>query len=430
MAFDFGALAAGFSTGAAESIESRNKQIRNGATKELDQLVQEATAKEKGLRTERDTLTEQAKQLSTYANAQGIGFTKSQILGLIQQPPVAKKLIEDLNNKKDLRDVDFASIFKVTKPGTEMEPEEFARKKTSIAVDQGAGKPTPVVRGAFGFASPGVAQAEREFESVSGRTAAEVRGIARGRVDMGADFKPTVGTLDLSQFGNPESLSNVQNKLRDLMAAGEDLNSEKAKPLLAKLRADSIIKDMFDKEGAGPDGKPRTTAAINSVMDKSLRAALDPFVIKGVVRFDSTVNDYVPITGDADSIKNFMEHKNKLIQDQAKALGILDKDNKIIGGRNSADALLPYANIEDGKVVSWKSVVTPVATANPDAAVPKVGGGTAPVVASNIETPAKVILTPDGKGIDRAAMAKAYKPGQKIADSQGNIKTWNGMSLQ
>jgi hypothetical protein len=132
------------------------------------------------------------------------------------------------------------------------------------------------------------------------------------------------------------------------------LKSEKAKPLLAKLRADSIIKDMFKE--TGEDGKPRTTAAINSVLDKSLRAGLDPFVIKGTVRFDPSVNDYVPITGDAEAIKNFMEHKNKLIQDQARALGILDKDNKIIGGRNATDALLPYANIEDGKVISWKSV--------------------------------------------------------------------------
>jgi hypothetical protein len=420
MAFDFGALVAGFSTGAAESIESRNKQIRNGATRELDQLVQEATAKEKGLRTERDILTEQAKQLSTYANAQGIGFTKSQILGLIQQPPVAKKLIEDLNNKKDLRDVDFASIFKVTKPGTEMEPEEFARKKTSIAVDQGVGKPRPVVRGAFGFESPGVAQAEREFESVSGRTAAEVRGIARGRVDMGADFKPTVGTLDLSQFGNPESLSNVQNKLRDLIASGEDLKSDKAKPLLAKLRADAVIKDMF-KEDKGEDGKPRTTAAINSVMDKSLRAGLDPFVIKGVVRFDPAVNDYVPITGDADSIKNFMEHKNKLIQDQARALGILDKDNNIIGGRNASDALLPYANIKDGKVVSFKSVVAPVTEA-PDAAVPRVGGGTAPVISAQ---PIAIPKGADGKA-DRARLV----PGQQYTGDGGKIRTWNGVSWQ
>jgi hypothetical protein len=247
---------------------------------------------------------------------------------------------------------------------------------------------------------------------------------------MGADFKPTEGTIDFKQFGNPESLANVQNRLRDLIASGEDLKSEKAKPLLAKLRADSVIKDMFDKEGAGPDGKPRTTAAINSVMDKSLRAGLDPFVIKGTVRFDPAANDYVPVTGDAEAIKNFMDHKNKLIQDQAKAMGILDNENKIVGGRNASDALLPYANIKDGQVISWKSVIAPVANATPDAAAPKVGGGTAPVVASDIETPAKVILTQDGKGIDRAAMAKAYKPGQKIADSKGNVKTWNGMSLQ
>jgi hypothetical protein len=419
MAFDFKALAAGFSTGAATSIESRNKQIRNGATKELDQLVQEAAAKEKGMRTERDTLTEQAKQLATYVNGQGIGFTKTQILGLIQQPPVAKKLIEDLNNKKDLRDVDFASIFKVTKPGTEMEPEEFVRKKTSIAVDQDAGKPTPVVRGAFGFASPGVAQAEREFEAVSGRTAAEVRGIARGRVDLGADFKPTVGTLDLSQFGNPESLANVQNRLRDLIAAGEDLNSPKAKPLLAQLRADAVIKDMFKE--TGEEGKPRTTSAINTVLDKSLRAGLDPFVIKGTVRFDPAANDYVPVTGDAESIKNFMDHKNKLIQDQSRALGILDKDNKIIGGRNASDALLPYANIEDGKVVSWKSVIAPVAEA-PPAAVPKVGGGTAPVIS---EKPLAIPKTRAGK-IDGTKLV----PGQTYTAADGTTKTWNGSSWQ
>lgn len=419
MAFDFGALVAGFSTGAAESIESRNKQIRNGATKELDQLVQEAAAKEKGMRTQRDALTEQANQLASFANAQGVGFTKTQILGLIQQPATAKTVIEELKNKKDLRDVDFANIFKVTKPGTEMDPEEYTRRKTSIPVDQTAGKATPVVRGAFGFESSGVAQAEKEFQAVSGRTAAEVRNIARGNVEMGDAFKPTVGTIDLSQFGNPESLSNVQNKLRDLIAAGEDLKSDKAKPLLAKLRADAVIKDMF-KEDKGDEGKPRTTAAINSVMDKSLRAGLDPFVIKGVVRFDPTVNDYIPVTGDADAIKNFMDHKNKLIQDQAKALGILDKDNNIIGGRNASDALIPYANIKDGKVVSFKSVVAPV-TETP-AAAPKVGGGTAPVI--SVE-PIAIPKGADGKA-DRARLV----PGQQYTGDGGKIRTWNGVSWQ
>jgi hypothetical protein len=425
MAFDFGAFVSGFSTGAAESIESRNKQIRNGATRQLDELVQQAEAKEKGLKTERDTLSQQARQLATFRGANNIGLTQSQILGLIQQPETAKALITELRNKKDLSDVDFSTVFKVAKPGTEMPVEDYITRRTSIAKDQQVKQPTKVVRGAFGLESPAMGQVEREFEASTGRSAAEVRAIAAGRIDMGEDFKPTEGTIDFKQFGNPESLSNVQNRLRDLIAAGENLNSEKAKPLLAKLRADAVIKDMF-KEDKGEEGKPRTTAAINSVMDKSLRAGLDPFVIKGVVRFDPAVNDYVPITGDADSIKNFMEHKNKLIQDQARALGILDKNNNIVGGRNANDALLPYANIEDGKVVSWKSVTakdTKDKTAEtPAAAAPKVGGGTAPVIS---EKPLAIPKTNTGK-IDGTKLV----PGQTYTAADGTIKTWNGSSWQ
>lgn len=421
MAFDFGALVAGFSTGAAESIESRNKQIRNGATKQLDELVQEATAKEKKLLTERDTLTEQANQLASFRGANNIGLTKTQILGLIQKPEVAKSLIEELKNKKDLSDVDFSTVFKVEKPGTEMPPEEYIRKRTSIPKDQAVAKARPVVRGAFGFESPGVAQAEKEFEAVSGKSAAEVRAIAAGKIDMGEDFKPTEGVIDFKQFGNPESLSNVQNRLRDLIAAGETLESEKAKPLLAKLRADSIIKDMFKE--TGEDGKPRTTAAINSVLDKSLRAGLDPFVIKGTVRFDPSLNDYVPITGDAEAIKNFMEHKNKLIQDQARALGILDKDNKIIGGRNATDALLPYANIEDGKVISWKSVTAADKNKDKEAPPEKPAPATPKAVIS--AEPIAIPKTADGK-IDGTKLV----PGQQYKGDGSKIKIWNGVSWQ
>jgi hypothetical protein len=185
--------------------------------------------------------------------------------------------------------------------------------------------------------------------------------------------------------------------------------------LLAQLRADAVIKDMFKEKGE--DGKPRPTAAINSVMDKSLRAGLDPFVIKGVVRFDPSVNDYVPITGDADAIKNFMEHKNKLIQDQARALGILDKDNKIIGGRNASDALLPYANIEDGKVISWKSVTAPEKPKEPKDKTSE----TPPVSEKAIPIP----KTADGK-IDGTKLVS----GQKYNAADGTVKTWNGKSWQ
>ena len=415
MAFDITALFAGVSSGVAESIEGRNKQIRNGAVKQLDQLVSEAEAKEKGLKTERDTLSQQARQLSSFRGANNIGLTQDQIIGLIQQPETAKALIEELKNKKDLSEVDMATVFKVGKPGTQMPPEDYIAKKTSIAIPTKE-EPAKVVRGAFGFESPALKQAEAEFESVSGRKASEVKAIARGKVDLGADFKPMEGTVDLRQFGNPESLSNVQNKLRDNIANGESLNTPTNKKLLEKLRADATIKSMFEGDGEG--GKPRTTAAINSVIDKSLRAGLDPFVVKGVVRFDPTVNDYVPITGDAAAIKSFIDHKNKLIQDQAKALGILDKDGNVKGGRNATDALLPYANIEDGKVVSWKSAaVPPKADGEPTTpAAPK---------AAVSEKPLTIPKTADGK-IDGTKLIA----GQKYTSSDGSIKTWNGTSWQ
>ena len=419
MAFDITALFAGVSSGVAESVETRNKQIRNGAVKQLDRLVEEAEAKEKGLRTERDVLTQQARQLSTFRGANGIGLTQDQILGLIQQPETAKALIEELKNKKDLSDVDMSSVFKVAKPGTQMPPEEYIAKKTSI-VKQETKEPEPVVRGAFGLQSPAVSQVEAEFEATTGRKAAEVRGIAKGKVDLGAEFKPVEGTIDLKQFGNPEALSTVQNKLRDNIANGQDLGTPENKKLLNKLRADATIKSMFEGDGEG--GKPRTTSAINSVIDKSLRAGLDPFVVKGVVRFDPQTNDYVPISGDTKAIADFMDHKNKLIQSQAKALGILDKDNKIVGGRNASDALLPYANIEDGKVVSWKSAVTPKPAAEeaPTAPAPKVGAPSAVT-----EKALSIPKTQDGK-IDGTKLVA----GQKYTAADGSVKTWNGTSWQ
>lgn len=418
MGFNFGAFAAGFGEGAAKSIETRNTAIRKGALTELDRLVGEAESKEKGLRTQRDLLTQQAKQLASFRGANNVGLTETQILGLIQQPETAKALIQELKGKKNLEEVDLAKVFQVGDEGTRMTPEEFIAKSTSV-VKAPAG-PEVKSRTAFGLESPALRQAEADFEAASGRKAADVRGIARGAVDLGADFKPMAGTIDLSQFANPEAISTVQNKLRDNIAKGEALDTPDNKKLLSKLRADATIKAMFEGDGEG--GKPRTTAAINSVLDKSLRAGLDPFVVKGVVRFDPQTNDYVPITGDTKSISEFMDHKNKLIQSQAKALGILDKDNKIIGGRNASDALLPYANIEDGKVVSWKSAVAPKPAVEeaPVPAGPKVGAPS-----SVTENAIPIPKTADGK-IDGTKLVA----GQKYTAADKTIKTWNGVSWQ
>jgi hypothetical protein len=37
---------------------------------------------------------------------------------------------------------------------------------------------------------------------------------------------------------------------------------------------------------------------------------------------------------------------------------LISRDGKVLGGRNAEDAIAPYANIEDGKIVSWKNAAT------------------------------------------------------------------------
>ena len=84
--------------------------------------------------------------------------------------------------------------------------------------------------------------------------------------------------------------------------------------------------------------------------------------------------------------------------------------------------------------VSWRkpqapagNLETPVTTP-----APKVAGGASVTkpAEQDITTPAAAILTADGKGVNRQAMQKAYKPGQQITLPNGSIKTWNGMTLQ
>ena len=301
-----------------------------------------------------------------------------------------------------------------------MDPEEYVRRTTSIAKDQEAGKATPAVRGAFGFASQGVAQAEKEFETVSGRTAAEVRAIARGRVDMGEDFKPTVGQLNLSQFAKPEGVADLQNKLADRIARGEDIKSPESIALQNQLSARTRVKEMFKEPG--DEAKPRAASAINSAIDRSLKANLYPYEKSGVIRWEKDNPEPIIMAGaDEKQVSEYIKVKNNHIAAGFQDLKIIDKDNKLINpkDRNARDALLPYANVDDAGNVSWRKPAAPVGV--------NAGGGSA---STDLDTPGTVIRTADGKGIDVPAMAAAYPPGKKIKDSRGNIKTWNGMTLQ
>lgn len=423
MAFDLGAFLAGASEGAATAIDKRNKEIRQATLREFERLQKDAGEQEEKLRTKRDEMKATAEVLSSYRGANNVGFTPTQIVGLLQNPAVARRLTEQLKNNEDgLDQIDFSKLYTVTKGKTDITPDEYIKQSTAIPMGMPEG-PQKVVRGAFGLESPAFAQAQAEFEAASGKKVSELRAFAKG--PMQPEGQPLEGVVDFSQFRKPDSLAMVTGKLRDNIAKGEDLNSPNNKNLLAKLRANAVIEGMFNRE-VGEDGKPRTAAQINSVFDKTLRVGLDPFIVKGVVRFDPALNDYVPITGDAESINNFMEQKTKLIQNQARAMGILDKDNNIIGGRNSRDALLPYADIEGDKIIAFKKPAAPSAPAAAPTTEAKPAEQKPKSAAFKDQTPAERIpKTADGK-IDGAKLV----PGRSYRSEDGTVKVWNGTNWQ
>ena len=419
MAFDLGAFIAGASEGAASSIEKRNKEIRQAALREFDALQKQADEQTEKLRTKRDEMKATADVLSNYRGANNVGFTPAQVVGLLQNPAVAKRVTEQLKANEDgLDQIDFAKLYTVTKGKSDITPDEFIKQSTSIPMGMPEA-PQKVVRGAFGFESPAMAQAQAEFEASTGKSLREVRATAKGVAQTEAVVE---GVVDFSQFKKPETLASVQAQLRDIIANGGDTKNGKGKVLMDKLAANAIIEAKF-KEG---EDKERTTAQINSVFNQSLRVGMEPLLLKGTVRFSPEANEYVPVVGDAASIREFQEQKNKVVRNQAIAMGILDSQGNIIGGRNSQDALLPYANIEKGKVVSWKTVAPAEGDKKPAAAPAAPATTPAPAPVANKDQEALPLpKTKDGK-LDGSKLI-AGKP-YKSAD--GSVKIWNGSGWQ
>lgn len=425
-------LVAGAAEGAGESIEKRNTEIRKNAMAEFEILRREAGEKTEKLQTKRDELTSMAGALSSYRDGQGVQLTETQITGLLMQPVKAKQILKTLESEKDLSSVDFSKLLKVGGK-VEMAPEEYIKRTTSIPQGLPQTQPTQVPKGAFGLSSPAYGEAQQQFEAASGRKLSDVRAMALTAPER---IEAVPLEVDLSQFKNPETITNITGKIRDNVANGIPLSDPRNEKGLKQLQANSILTDMFDKKGEGED-KPRSASAINAVFTKALSVSVSPWVRNNTVRLVPETGDYVPVGGTASDVDAFQKQKNDTIRKQAEAIGILDKKGKVLGGRNSFDALIPYANIEDGHIVSWRkpseetlkeAITLPSTTpAGPKAGAPS--SVTAPVE-KDISVPSPAILTSDGKGVDGTAMKKTYKPGQRVTMPNGKLKIWNGDTLQ
>jgi len=199
------------------------------------------------------------------------------------------------------------------------------------------------------------------------------------------------------------------------MARGEDPKSPESVALQNQLSARTRVKEMFKEPG--DEAKPRPASAINSAIDRSLKANLYPYEKSGVIRWEKDNPEPIIMAGATEKqVSEYIEVKNNHIAAGFQDLKIINKDNKLINpkDRNARDALLPYATVDDDGNVSWRK---PSAPAGANA-----GGGTPPVIS---EQAIAIPKGPDGKA-DRSKLI----PGQKYTGDGGIIRTWNGVGWQ
>lgn len=351
----------GFAKGASEAIDERDKEIRDTVNTRMNYLLKKREQAMAQATTRRDELKEQAKQLQALS---GNRLTETQIAGILETGE-ADSVITSL--RKSAGTLDNSQIAQLYTPNEDYTGtiEGVVGKLTELK----AGPEVPGLedeqRGAFGFKTTAAAEEKKKFATAANISLDD---MYKNRLDKMGEFKPA-GTLDLRVFATPESDAAVKARFRDTVASatsgleegtpeynaalGKALQSPKAKADLAKIRAMIVVDALSDAEGGD---KPRTTAAINSIITQSIRVGLDVFVTKGVIRWDPTKEDYVPIVGDANAIASYIEQKNTIVRDVLTARGIITRDGKIVGGRNAEDAIAPYANIENGRIVSWKNI--------------------------------------------------------------------------
>lgn len=415
MAFQFLAAAAGFAEGAAESIEKRNLEIQRNAMEEVESATKQAESQNAKMRTRRDELRATADVLSAYGK-----FTETQIVGLLQKPAVAKEVIDKLKAAKRLEDVDFNKLYEVSQGNTDATIESTIARMTRVPKNDTIAEATPAEpRGAFGLPSSSYRRTIAAGEKAAGMSLAEMKATARGVPELREEER-IQGTLNLSQFQEPESVVNLQNQLGDLIAKGEDPKSAKLVALQNRLSARTRVKEMFKEKG--DEDKPRSTAAITSAIDRSLKANLYPYEKSGVIRWEKDNPDPIIMAGaDPKLVSEYIEVKNNHIASGFQDLKIIDKNNRLINpnDRNARDALLAHATVDDAGRVSWRKPDAPAGAGSNTAAG---GGGGAPVIS---EQPIAIPKRPDGK-----ADPTKLIPGQKYTGDGGKVRMWNGSSWQ
>ena len=470
MAFDISSFFGGVAKGVKENIEQQDKEIRDSAMTQFERLKKDAEEQDEKVKTTRDSLKATASVLATYKGINNVGFTQGQIIGMLQNPAVAKRVQAVLDKNADQLDqIDFSKLYQISKGQSDMEVEEYIKNRTTFPMqdltDEARGKKTgtgalPAEKGVFGLPTRARSRAEREFERASGKSIAQLTAMAKGIPEEAITAE---GTLDFSQFKEPETIDRQLNrvgigiiKARQAGDRGQEaallkeaamLNDVKdtlspEKATYTSVLSDTKLKfanekdpakkealrerlaDLVAADKAGKGGEAPSLTEYNSLLTKAEKVALQNISspVKGLI-YDRDQGKFVYTGADPHA---------RAVVENARLAGIKnvvdlysDADGKVSMDMRGALAAAGVQFDENQKPILSVPVPPPAAPKPKGTRGPRVQAGqpiqqpTQQVAGQTAPSP--IPFTPNGE-IDPTKLVV----GQKYISRNGVVKTWTG----
>jgi len=468
MAFDISAFFGGVAKGVKESIEDQDKRIQESATSEFERLKKDYEEQNEKVKTTRNSLKATASLLASYKGMNNVGFTEGQIIGLLQNPSIAKQVQTVITeNANRLENIDFSKLYKISKGQSDLTVDEWVEGRTTFPMeeltDEARGKKAgtgalPAEKGVFGLPTRARSRAEREFERSTGKSIKEMRIVAKGIPEEAVTAE---GTLDFSQFKEPDTIDKQLNrvgagiiKARQAGDRGQEaallkeaamlnevkdtLSPEKAtytstvsdtrlkyaneKDPVKKEQLRERLADLVAAERVGKGSEAPSLTEYNSLLTKAEKVALQNISspVKGLI-YDRDQGKFVYTGADPHA---------RAVVENARLAGIKnvvdlysDADGKVSMDMRGALAAAGVQFDENQKPILSVPVPPPAAPKPKGTRGPRVQAGQ-PVQQPTQQVagqtaPSPIPLTPIGE-IDPTKLVV----GQKYISSKGVVKTW------
>jgi len=386
------AFITGAATKAVDIIEERDKEIQEKLSLNLKAMEEEAKQTRKKGETRRDQLREAASQLIAF------GMSPDQVNTLIANygEDTLKVTIDTLKEQGGVRP-EKAQQFLGETPAATGDLESTIARMTTPTVPERA-VPATQMTGAFGLPSRAVG----EFEERAKRLATELPEPAM----------PTTA-LDFGVFADedkPKGVVELENKLADkAVDAGVSVEDFRKTEEGKKIQAQIDGRNALAAERRGTEEeKARSASQINTSIALRLRERFQPLEMGQILQWNpdqfggGTYSVLLP--NDPAAIK-YQKDRLGVVRQYFIDTGLIDAKGNIKGGRNAADAMYPYAEIDydpqNLRVKSWRDTpLVPEGGAAPQESKPEApatGAGRSRIGARAAQPVAPIPPVPTGQ---------------------------------